>query len=69
MTSSVGHNVVLAHAYAVKRYRENFQSTQKGQIGITVDGHWLLPYDDSAESKAAASRGLDFKMGKHGTLR
>jgi len=59
-----GHNVILAHAHAVKLYRDEFQATQKGQIGITVDAHWLLPYDDTPANKAAAARGLDFKMGR-----
>ena len=63
LPDSVGHNVILAHAHAVKLYREQFQPTQKGVIGITVDAHWLLPYDDTPESQSAVQRGLDFKMG------
>lgn len=51
---SVGHNVILAHAYASKLYREEFKQAQGGQIGITLNGDWALPYDDSPES---ASRG------------
>lgn len=30
---SVGHSVILAHAYAVKAYREEFKDKQGGQIG------------------------------------
>ena len=48
--NSVGHSVILSHAYAVKAYREEFKEQQGGQIGITLNGDWALPYDDSPES-------------------
>ncbi|KAG5648404.1 hypothetical protein DXG03_004978 [Asterophora parasitica] len=32
----VGHSLILAHAYAVKLYREQFKSAQGGHIGITI---------------------------------
>lgn len=48
---SVGRNVILAHANAVKVYREDFKPHQKGQIGITLNGDWAMPYDDNQESK------------------
>ncbi|KAI0371234.1 beta-glucosidase 1A [Pilatotrama ljubarskyi] len=60
----VAHNLILAHAYAVKVYREEFQQSQGGQIGITLDCHWQMPYDDSPESIAAAKRGIAFKLGR-----
>ena len=47
---SVGHHIILAHAHAVKVYREEFKPTQKGQIGITLNGDWALPYDNTPES-------------------
>lgn len=47
----VGHNVILSHAYAVKAYREEFKARQGGQIGITLNGDWAMPYDDSPESE------------------
>ncbi|KAG6845055.1 Beta-glucosidase 1B [Tephrocybe sp. NHM501043] len=46
----VGHNLIIAHANAVKLYRESFKPTQGGQIGITLNGDWQMPYDDSPES-------------------
>ncbi|OJT04041.1 Beta-glucosidase 1B [Trametes pubescens] len=46
-----GHNVILSHAYASKLYREEFKAAQGGTIGITLNGDWALPYDDSPESK------------------
>lgn len=47
---SVGHNVILSHAHAVKVYRDEFKPTQGGQIGITLNGDWQMPYDDNPES-------------------
>ncbi|KAG6887557.1 Beta-glucosidase 1B, partial [Termitomyces sp. Mi166 len=59
----VGHNLILAHANAVKLYRESFKPTQKGQIGITLNGDWQMPYDDSPENVEAAQHALDFAIG------
>lgn len=53
---SVGHSLILAHAHAVKIYREQFKPTQKGQIGITLNGDWAMPYDDNQESKSCPHR-------------
>ncbi len=39
------HNVILAHATAVKTYRENYQATQKGKIGMTLNCDWGEPFD------------------------
>ncbi|KAL8141817.1 hypothetical protein V2J09_014849 [Rumex salicifolius] len=33
----VAHNLILAHASAVQRYREKYQTQQKGRIGILLD--------------------------------
>ncbi|VVA21759.1 PREDICTED: beta-glucosidase [Prunus dulcis] len=59
----VAHNILLAHAGAVKLYREKFQRKQGGQIGISLVGQYVEPYSDSAEDKAAAKRILDFELG------
>ncbi|KAH9947759.1 beta-glucosidase [Amylocystis lapponica] len=59
----VGHSVILAHAYATKLYREAFRQRQGGQIGITLNGDWAIPYDDSPESIAAAQHALDVAIG------
>ncbi|KAJ7201187.1 glycoside hydrolase family 1 protein [Mycena haematopus] len=59
----VGHNVILSHASAVKLYRDEFKSRQGGQIGITLNGDWQMPYDDSPENVAAAQHALDFAIG------
>jgi len=59
----VGHSIILAHAHAVKVYREQFKPTQNGQIGITLNGDWAMPYDDSPENVDAAQHALDFAIG------
>ncbi|CAE6444968.1 unnamed protein product [Rhizoctonia solani] len=59
----VGHSLLIAHAKAVKLYREEFKSSQNGQIGITLNCDWAEPYDESPEAKDAASRRLDMNLG------
>ncbi|KAH8102097.1 beta-glucosidase 1B [Cristinia sonorae] len=59
----VGHSVILSHAYAVKAYREEFKEKQGGQIGITLNGDWAMPYDDSPENIEAAQHALDVAIG------
>lgn len=51
-STSAGHSVILAHANAVKAYREEFKAKQGGQIGITLNGDWAMPYDDSPASES-----------------
>jgi beta-glucosidase len=55
-----GHNILLAHGKAVKIYREKFQATQQGQIGITNNCDWREPASDKPEDKEAAQRALEF---------
>ncbi|XP_030526661.1 beta-glucosidase 13-like isoform X1 [Rhodamnia argentea] len=59
----VSHNLLLAHAAAVKLYRDKYQESQKGKIGITLVSPWILPYSDAKHHKNAASRALDFILG------
>jgi len=47
----VGHHIILAHAHASRIYRELFQTAQGGRIGITLNGDWAEPWDESPESK------------------
>lgn len=51
-----GHNLLLAHAKAVKLYREKYLKTQGGKLSMALDGKWGYPYDPS--SKAGASRAV-----------
>ncbi|KAK9166271.1 hypothetical protein Scep_001462 [Stephania cephalantha] len=57
------HNLLLAHAAAVKLYREKYQETQRGQIGITILSYWVEPHTKSLKDIAAAQRMLDFHLG------
>ncbi|KAI0942829.1 Beta-glucosidase 1B [Taiwanofungus camphoratus] len=59
----VGHSVIVSHAYAAKLYREEFKQSQGGQIGITLNGDWALPYDNSQENIEAAQHALDVAIG------
>ncbi|TFL04985.1 glycoside hydrolase family 1 protein [Pterulicium gracile] len=59
----VAHNELVAHAHVVKLYRDQYKRQQGGQIGITLNGDWCMPYDDSPENIAAAQRSLDFHIG------
>ncbi|KAK9096976.1 hypothetical protein Sjap_022473 [Stephania japonica] len=57
------HNLLLAHAAAVKLYREKYQGAQRGQIGITILSYWVEPRTKSIKDIAAAQRMLDFHLG------
>ncbi|WJX51701.1 Beta-glucosidase 12 [Trifolium repens] len=57
------HNQLLAHAAAVKIYRSNYQASQKGSIGITLNCHWFLPFSNDKLDHQAAQRALDFMFG------
>ncbi|KAL6275270.1 hypothetical protein ACE6H2_018871 [Prunus campanulata] len=59
----VTHNLLLAHAAAVKLYREKYQVCQNGVIGITVVSHWFEPASESQQDKDAAFQALDFMYG------
>ena len=57
------HNLLLAHAYAVDVYRNEFQLAQKGQIGITNNCDWREPKTELKEDKEAAQIALEFFLG------
>ncbi|THU49767.1 hypothetical protein C4D60_Mb06t13000 [Musa balbisiana] len=56
---TVTHNLILAHAEVVKPYKEKFQATQKGEIGITLNSMWYEPYSKSHHDKEAANSNMD----------
>lgn len=58
----VAHNFLLAHATAVKVYRDKYQASQKGQIGITLNSPWTIPYSESYADRFAASRAMAFTL-------
>ncbi|KAG9443539.1 hypothetical protein H6P81_014879 [Aristolochia fimbriata] len=59
----VSHNMLLAHAAAAKLYKSNYQASQQGTIGITLNSNWMIPLTDSKADQDAALRGLDFNFG------
>ncbi|XP_022635277.1 beta-glucosidase 13-like [Vigna radiata var. radiata] len=60
---TVVHNYILCHAAAVKLYREKFQATQRGEIGIVIGSESFEPYSSKSEDVAAAERLTDFLIG------
>ncbi|TVU19020.1 hypothetical protein EJB05_35145 [Eragrostis curvula] len=59
----VGHNSILAHAAVVKLYREKYQATQKGVVGMNVYSFWNYPFSQSPADLEATQRSLDFMIG------
>ncbi|KAJ1562019.1 hypothetical protein HK405_000715, partial [Cladochytrium tenue] len=67
-TYEAAHNLLLAHARAVKVYRNEFKAAQGGRIGITLNCDWrqAAAADDDARraaNEAAAERALLFSLG------
>lgn len=59
----IAHNAILAHAQTVRVYREKFQSTQKGTIGIVLNTAHFYPLNEAnPEDRAAAQRGYGTKF-------
>ncbi|KAI3513224.1 hypothetical protein L1887_20551 [Cichorium endivia] len=60
----VAHNLLLCHAYTVKLYRDRFQESQGGVIGITLNTQYYEPLDPTKQDDIdAANRGIDFIFG------
>ncbi|KAJ4971084.1 hypothetical protein NE237_004183 [Protea cynaroides] len=59
----VAHHQLLAHAAAVKLYKDKYQASQKGKIGIAVNSHWMVPFSEDVSNYVAAERALDFMYG------
>jgi beta-glucosidase/6-phospho-beta-glucosidase/beta-galactosidase len=60
----LGYHVLLAHAEAVKVYREKYQAKQGGLIGFNLIGEMFWPKNPNSEAdKQAALRNLQFQIG------
>ncbi|KDP43416.1 hypothetical protein JCGZ_16703 [Jatropha curcas] len=57
------HHLLLCHASAVKLYREKYQASQRGIIGISVFTKWTVPKYQNIASGKAADRARDFLYG------
>ena len=60
---SVAHRQILVHAHSVELYRQKYQSSQGGRIGITLNIDWTVPIDDSKEAKDAADLAIAMALG------
>ncbi|EKD20501.1 uncharacterized protein L3040_004211 [Drepanopeziza brunnea f. sp. 'multigermtubi'] len=59
----VGHNILIAHGAAVKIYREEFKPKNGGEIGITLNGDGVYPWDPADPLDVeAAERKLEFSI-------
>ncbi|PGH06216.1 hypothetical protein AJ79_06604 [Helicocarpus griseus UAMH5409] len=59
----VGHSLLVAHGAAVKIFREEFKPQYGGEIGITLNGDWALPWDPSNPADVeAANRKIEFSI-------
>ncbi|XP_039133544.1 furostanol glycoside 26-O-beta-glucosidase-like [Dioscorea cayenensis subsp. rotundata] len=58
----VTHNLLLAHGAAARLYKDKYQTTQGGQVGITLVCLWYAPYDQSHRHVEASTRALDFML-------
>lgn len=54
----VAHHSILAHATAVKTYREKYQQKQGGKIGWTLNVDWGIPFNmsDPLDHQAVESK-------------
>jgi beta-glucosidase/6-phospho-beta-glucosidase/beta-galactosidase len=60
----VAHNLLLCHAAVVKLYRQRFQKSQGGKIGITLNVMFFEPLNvEKQEDKDSAHRAIDFIFG------
>lgn len=58
-----GHNVLLAHAAVVQLYRQTYQPTQGGLIGITNNIDWREPISQDPQDVGSAERSQQFWLG------
>lgn len=57
------HHIILAHAAAAKLYKEKYQKSQGGKIGISLPCKWYMPHSADPKDFAATKMQLDFQLG------
>ncbi|KAJ8435927.1 hypothetical protein Cgig2_013274 [Carnegiea gigantea] len=57
------HNMILCHAHVAQLYKQQYQATQNGKIGIPIVTKWFKPLTESREDVEAAGRAFDFLVG------
>ncbi|XP_056687324.1 beta-glucosidase 3-like isoform X3 [Spinacia oleracea] len=59
----VGHTILLAHAYAVRIYKEKYQAKQLGFIGMNLLSYHFSPVTNKSEDVIAVRRSNEFSIG------
>ncbi|XP_021728899.1 beta-glucosidase 24-like isoform X2 [Chenopodium quinoa] len=59
----IAHYQLLAHGAAVQIYRQKYQASQKGVIGIAINSDWFIPYSQAKQDRSSALRAVDFMFG------
>ncbi|KAM7505243.1 hypothetical protein LguiB_004147 [Lonicera macranthoides] len=57
------HHIILAHAATVRHYKEKFQETQKGEIGISTVSAAYIPLENTRQCRHSSSWAMDFLIG------
>lgn len=54
----------MSHARAVEAYNKDFRPSQKGRIGVSLNGDYYEPWDSEDQlDKDAAHRRMEFHIG------
>uniref|UniRef100_M8CTR0 Putative Cyanogenic beta-glucosidase n=1 Tax=Aegilops tauschii TaxID=37682 RepID=M8CTR0_AEGTA len=59
----VGYHQILAHAEAVRLYKQKYKGVQKGKIGIALVSYWVTPLSCTKSSVVAMKRAIEFMLG------
>ncbi|KAG5866524.1 hypothetical protein JTB14_028394 [Gonioctena quinquepunctata] len=54
--------ILLSHAKAYHLYNEVYRKTQKGKVGIAIDGSWYEPGSSSEADNDAVERTREFMV-------
>lgn len=58
---AAAHNIIMSHAAAVRAYRDKYQATQGGSVGIVAAMKWYEPLTNSTDDILAARRAQAFE--------